>query len=260
MESLDVPDWATSFPGYFEDSESVATYNHVDDIGLPVHEYLPRKGVPIGPEHQADIPEWRPRISMIVPGASEFCADLDCSSSSTSESVPRGDDCVSDKWIRYCVVPMMCCSSLVDWARDNKIDCGCSDQGSMRCSRQHIIEARDSLKMSLGQDTFCELGLCEMGEDISQRWTDDEEKLFQRVVFLNPVSLGKNFWDHLPDAFPGKTSQELVSYYFNVFMLRKRDHQNRSDLLCVDSDDDELHSEPLAEQEEMDSAIKSLIH
>ncbi|OQU92377.1 hypothetical protein SORBI_3001G333800 [Sorghum bicolor] len=244
------------------DCGPVATYNHVDDIGSPVHEYLPRKGVPIGPEHQADIPEWRPRISMIVPGTSEFCADLDCSSASTSESVTRGDDYVSesDKWIRCCVVPMMSCSSLVDWAGDNKIDCNCSDEGSTRCSRQHIIEARDSLKMSLGQDTFRELGLCEMGEDVAQRWTDDEEKLFQRVVFLNPVSLGKNFWDHLPDAFPGKTSQELVSYYFNVFMLRKRAQQNRSDVLRVDSDDDELHGEPLVEREEGDPAVESSIH
>lgn len=256
VESLDVPDWATSFPGYFEDCGPVATYNHVDDIGSPVHEYLPRKGVPIGPEHQADIPEWRPRTSMIVPGASEFSADLDCSSASTSESVPTGDN----KWIRYCVVPMTSCSSLVDWAGHNKIDCNCSDEGSMRCSRQHIIEARDSLKMSLGQDKFCELGLCEMGEDVAQRWTDEEEKLFQRFVFLNPVSLGKNFWDHLPDAFPGKTNQELVSYYFNVFMLRKRAQQNRSDVLRVDSDDDELHGLPLVEREEGDPVVESSIH
>lgn len=254
VASLDIPDWATSFPGYFEDCGPVVTYSHVDDIGSP------RKGVPIGPEHQADIPEWRPLNSMIVPGASEFCANLDCSSASTSESVPRGDDYVSDKWIRYCVVPVTCCSSPVDWAGDSKIDCNCSDEGSMRCSRQHIIEARDNLKMILGQDRFRELGLCEMGEDVALRWTDEEEKLFQRVVFLNPVSLGKNFWDHLPDAFPNKTSQELVSYYFNVFMLRKRAQQNRSDVLAVDSDDDELHGEPLAERVEGDPAVESSTH
>ncbi|WVZ57291.1 hypothetical protein U9M48_007696 [Paspalum notatum var. saurae] len=257
--SLNLPDWLTSFPGYFEDFEPIT--DRADDIDSPVHEFLPRKGVPIGPEHQADIPEWRPRVSVSVPGASECCADLDRSSASTSDSVPRGDDCESDKWTRFCVLPMPSCSSFVDWARDKKLDCDCSDEGSVRCSRQHIIEARENLKMSLGQDTFCELGLCEMGEDISQRWADDEERLFQRIVFSNPVSLSKNFWEHLPHAFPSKTSQELVSYYFNVFMLRKRAQQNRSDMLHVDSDDDELHGEPpVIEWEEEDSAMESPTH
>ncbi|EEF48646.1 hypothetical protein RCOM_1750560 [Ricinus communis] len=34
---------------------------------------------------------------------------------------------------------------------------------------------------------------------------------------------------------------EIVSYYFNVFMLRRRAVQNRSNFLDIDSDDDELH-------------------
>ncbi|KAJ1296664.1 hypothetical protein BS78_01G319800 [Paspalum vaginatum] len=260
-ESLDLPDWVTSFPGYFEDCEPITGYNQVDDIDSHVHEFLPRKCVPIGPEHQADIPEWRPRVSVNVPVASECCADLDCSFASTSDSVPRGDDCESDKWTKFCVLPMSSCSSFADWAGDNKVNCDCSDEGSVRCSRQHITEARENLKMSLGQDTFFELGLCEMGDDIAQRWTDDEERLFQRIVFSNPVSLGKNFWEYLPHAFPSKTNQELVSYYFNVFMLRRRAQQNRSDMLPVDSDDDELHGEPpVIEWEGEDSAMESPTH
>jgi len=256
VENLHLPDWVTSFPGYFEDCVPVAEYNLVGDIDSPVHEHLPRKTVPIGPEHQAVIPEWRPRVG--VPGVSSFCADLGCSSASTSEPVSQGYDCESDKWVKDCVIPISSCSSPVDLVGDSKIDCDCSDEGSVRCARQHVIEARGSLKMSLGQDKFRELGLCEMGEDIAQRWTEDEEKRFERVVFSNPVSLGKNFWDHLPHAFPSKTSKDLVSYYFNVFMLRKRAQQNRSDLLRVDSDDDELHGDcPVPGQEEEDSAVKS---
>ncbi|RCV44283.1 hypothetical protein SETIT_9G361100v2 [Setaria italica] len=261
VENLQLPDWVTSFPSYFEDWGTVAGYNQVGDIDSPVHEYLPRKCVPIGPEHQADIPEWRPRVSVSVTGGSGFCADLDCSSVSTSEPVSRGYDFENAKWIRDCVIPISSCSSPVDWVGDNKADCECSDEGSVRCARQHIIEARESLKMSLGHDKFCELGLCEMGEDIAQRWTDEEEKRFQRVVFSNSGSLGKNFWDHLPLAFPDKTSKDLVSYYFNVFMLRKRAQQNRSDLLHVDSDDDELHGESsVACHEEEDSAVESPKH
>ena len=120
------------------------------------------------------------------------------------------------------------------------------------------MDAREGLRRSLGQDQFQESGLCEMGEDIAQRWTDGEEQLFQRVVFSNSVSSGKNFWDYLPHALPSKTSKELVSYYFNVFMLRKRALQNRSDMLHVDSDDDESPHGPVeTEQESEDSAVES---
>lgn len=250
-----------SFPSYFEDCGTVAGYDQVGDIYSPVHEYLPRKSVPIGPDHQADIPECRPQVSVSATGVSGFCADLDCSSVSTSGSVSSGYGFESAKWIRDCVISMPSCSSPVDWVGDNKIDCECSDEGSVRCARQHIIEARESLEMRLGHDKFCDLGLCEMGENIAQRWADEEEKRFQRVVFSNPVSLGKNFWDHLRLAFPDKTSKDLVSYYFNVFMLRKRAQQNRSDMLCVDSDDDELHGEPsVVGHEEDDSAVERHKH
>uniref|UniRef100_A0A0A9DXS5 Myb-like domain-containing protein n=1 Tax=Arundo donax TaxID=35708 RepID=A0A0A9DXS5_ARUDO len=261
VESLYLPDWVTSFPGYFEDCGLVGVDNHIDEIDSPVHEYLPRKSVPIGPDHQADIPQWRPRVSANVPGASGSCADLAYSSASTSESIPRVDGSESDRWIRHCVIPMPSCSCAVDWAGGDRIDCGCSDEGSVRCARQHIMEARKSLELGLGQDKFRELGLCEMGEDVAQRWTDEEEKLFQGVVSSNPISLGMKFWDYLPHALPGKTSREFVSYYFNVFMLRKRAQQNRSDTMRVDSDDDELPGEaPLTEQEEEDPAVESPKH
>lgn len=256
-ESLYLPDWVTSFPGYFEGL--VAEYNQVDDIESPVHEYLPRKAMAIGPGHQADIPEWRPRVSMNIPGTSGSCADL--AHGSVSISAARDEDSESDKWIRHCIIPMPSFSCPVAWVGDYKTDCECSDEGSIRCARQHVMEARENLKKSMGHDKFRELGLCEMGEDIAQRWTDEEEKLFQRVISSNPISLGKNFWDYLPHALPGKTSKELVSYYFNVFMLQKRAHQNRSDLLHVDSDADESPGEPaVTEQEDEDSAMESPTH
>jgi hypothetical protein len=257
LESLHLPDWVTSFPGFYEDCGLVSGHNTVVHIDSPVNEYhLPRKDVPIGPEHQADIPEWRPRVSEFIPGASGSCEVMACSSVSTSEFVPRDDDSESDKWVRHCVLPLS--TSPFDGIGENKVDCECSDEGSDRCVRQHILETRESLKMILGQDKFWDLGLCEMGEDVAQGWTDEEEKRFQREVFANPVSLGKNFWDYLPHAFPGKSSKELVSYYFNVFMLRKRAQQNRSDLLCVDSDDDELLDKPpITEHGKEDSAVES---
>ncbi|KAK3146908.1 hypothetical protein QOZ80_3BG0274870 [Eleusine coracana subsp. coracana] len=254
LESLNIPDWVTFFPGYFEDCGIVDVHDTVDHIDSPVQKYFPRKEVPIGPEHQADIPEWRLRVSEIVPCASCSYADTGYSVVSTSEFVLRDDDSESDKWVCHCVVPMP--TSPFDSIGDNNVDCECSDEGSVRCARQHISEARESLKMSLGPDKFRDLGLSEMGEDVAQRWTNEENR-FQREVFAYHVSLGKNFWDYLPHAFPGKSSKELVSYYFNVFMLRKRAQQNRSDQLRVDSDDDELPDEPsITQHGEEDSTVE----
>uniref|UniRef100_J3LPY1 Myb-like domain-containing protein n=2 Tax=Oryza brachyantha TaxID=4533 RepID=J3LPY1_ORYBR len=258
-ENLYLPDWVTTFPGYIEDFWPAAVADPADDISSPIHEHLPRKAVAIGPDHQADIPEWRPRLSMTVPGGSESCADLSYSSVSTSGSSPRDEDSENDKWIKHCVIPTpISCS--VTWVGGYEKHCGCSDEGSIRCVRQHVMESRENLKRRFGEDIFRELGLSEMGEDIARRWTDEEESLFHRVVYSNPPSLGKNFWHFLPRALPGKTSMELVSYYFNVFMLRKRARQNRSEPLHVDSDDDEVPDEPSVTEEDEDSAVESPAH
>uniref|UniRef100_A0A0D9VVF2 Myb-like domain-containing protein n=1 Tax=Leersia perrieri TaxID=77586 RepID=A0A0D9VVF2_9ORYZ len=258
-ENLYLPDWVTSFPGYLEDFWPATEPDQVEDIASPIHENVPRKAVAIGPDHQADIPEWRPRVSMTVPGGSGSCAGMSYSSVSTSGSTPRDEDSESDKWIKHCVIPMPSSSS-VAWVGDCGIDCECSDDGSIRCVRRHVMESRENLRRKWGEDKFRELGLCEMGEDIAERWTDEEESLFHRVVYSSPPSLGKNFWHFLPRALPGKTSMELVSYYFNVFILRKRAQQNRSEPLHVDSDDDEAPDEPLVTEEDEDSAVESPAH
>ncbi|KAJ6734803.1 DNA BINDING PROTEIN [Salix purpurea] len=98
-----------------------------------------------------------------------------------------------------------------------------------------------------------------MGEVIANKWTGEEEQAFHEVVLSNPVSLRKNFWDHLPSTFPSRTKKELVSYYFNVFMLQKRADQNRFDPLNIDSDDDEWQkNEGEAVEEDEDSVVESL--
>ncbi|KAJ1298271.1 hypothetical protein BS78_01G440700 [Paspalum vaginatum] len=175
-----------------------------------------RKSVPIGPNHQAELPECRPFGG-------------------------RTEDDESDKWISNCVMPMPNTdgSSLMLEPVHCKVGCDCLDEGSINCVRKHVREAREKLKMSVGAEAFGELGLYDMGEEVASRWTEDEEHLFQEVVLSNPASLRRNFWDELPFALPSKSCKELVSYYFNVFMLRKRAEQNRFDPMNVDSDDDE---------------------
>lgn len=175
-----------------------------------------RKPVPIGPNHQAELPECRPFGGRTEEG----------------ESV---------KWIKNVVVPRpgTDASSLVLEPVHCKAGCDCLDEGSINCVKKHVREAREKLKGAVGADTFRELGLYDMGEEVASRWTEEEEHLFQQVVSSNPASLRRNFWDELPLVFPSKSSKELVSYYFNVFMLRKRAEQNRFDPVNIDSDDDE---------------------
>lgn len=112
------------------------------------------------------------------------------------------------------------------------------------------MEARQRLRETLGQDMFEKLGFCDMGEEVADKWSEDEEHAFDEVVLSYPASLDKNFWDHLSGIFPSRTKKDLVSYYFNVFMLRKRAEQNRFDPLNIDSDNDEWQRSELGMVEE----------
>ncbi|KAL6867351.1 hypothetical protein ACP4OV_015375 [Aristida adscensionis] len=194
-----------------------------------------RKPVPIGPNHQAELPECRPFVAKrSSKGDKNVSAPPHLSAGGTDEDE-------SDKWIRNCVVPMPGADALSSMLKPVhcKVGCDCVDEDSISCVRKHVREAREKLKSALGADTFKELGFLGMGEEVASRWTEEEEHLFQEVVSANPASLRRNFWDELPLAFPSKSTKELVSYYFNVFMLRKRAEQNRFDPMNIDSDDDE---------------------
>ncbi|XP_072992212.1 uncharacterized protein [Typha latifolia] len=249
--SLDSHFRAPILPSYFEDHQQAAEFYHTEDISSPIFEYPPRKHVAIGPNHQAVVPVWKPRDLKNTSGGSDCCV-----------AVPHVND---EDGIGNCVMQMPDSDSEASEVRTicNKIDCCCPDEGSIRCVRQHVMEARENVKRTLGEDKFEELGFCEMGENVALKWTEEEEQLFQEVVLSNPASLGKNFWDDLPDVFPIKNSKELVSYYFNVFMLRKRAGQNRTDPMNVDSDNDEWQESDegefaATEEDEEDSVVESL--
>lgn len=181
--------------------------------------------VPIGSDYQAEIPEWRPY------GAND--SSLCCDSSNPG---------VDNKFCGTCVTPMpareliMCEDYKIGYARSI---CICVDPGSITCVRHHVVEAREDLRRLVGQQCFAGLGLNEMGEVVAGRWSEEDEQIFEEVVISNPLSAGKNFWDCLSEVFPSRTKMEIVSYYFNVFMLRKRAKQNRSKSMNIDSDDDE---------------------
>ncbi|KAI3976753.1 hypothetical protein MKX01_008611 [Papaver californicum] len=189
-----------------------------DEIYSSLLNSSPRKLVPIGSDHQAVIPEYEASNLVI-------------------------DSANLEKLIGTCLLPMPDSEVVVNYTNDvgkgRPDDCTCSDRGAIRCVQYHIFEARDKLRESIGCENYAKLGFYEMGEIVASKWTEEEQQSFQNIVYLNPVSYGKNFWIQLREAFPSRSKMELVSYYFNVFMLRKRADQNRSDWLNVNSDDDE---------------------
>ncbi|KAK9063638.1 hypothetical protein SSX86_017509 [Deinandra increscens subsp. villosa] len=185
---------------------------HYDDAYSCLLNRTPRKEVPIGPEHQANVPEFDPDSAR------------NYTSSNGREEVITG----------ICVI-----SNQEGQTAITQTDCKCVDNGSVRCVQQHINEARLNLKQSLGLDAFVNLGFNNMGEEVACNWTEEEEQHFQDVIYSNPVSHTKRFWEVLSVEFPTRSKKELVSYYFNVFIHRRRAVQNRSQSLAIDSDDDE---------------------
>lgn len=203
----------------------IKTSSHSEENYSLCQEYPPRKPIPIGPDHQAIIPD--------------IINNTDTSDPVTFLPQNRDDE---KKLIGICVIPMpeselpVCSGEKVG---NGRTDCSCQDAGSVRCTRQHITEEREKIKKSLGQKMFVDLGFYDMGEEVAEKWSEEEEDIFHRVVFSNPASLGNNFWDNLSIVFPSRTKIDIVSYYFNVFMLRKRAEQNRCNPMNIDSDDDE---------------------
>ncbi|KAL5987644.1 hypothetical protein ACLOJK_035394 [Asimina triloba] len=240
-----------SFPGYGHQRREECQSQELCSplLDCPFH-----KTVAVGPDHQADIPEYFPKDY-------SGCSQLPVTALSVSCAPDMGDD---NSDLDNLTVSCISLASVA--AAENvgmgRIDCRCPDKGSVRCVRQHVIEAREKLRTLLGQQRFVELGFCEMGEVVGDKWSEEEERVFHEVVFSNPQSSGKNFWDELSLVFPTRAKKDLVSYYYNVFMLRRRAEQNRLDSMDIDSDDDEWHgcdeSESATTDDGEDSVMESL--
>lgn len=119
-----------------------------------------------------------------------------------------------------------------------KLDpCGCPVPGSVNCVRFHTAENRMKVKLEVGK-AFFYWGFHEMGEEVSLHWTKKEEKRFKSIMISDPPSKNESFWIQFPDCFRKKTRKDLVSYFWNVFMIRRRSYQNRVTPRNVDSDDE----------------------
>ncbi|KAJ4728252.1 AT-rich interactive domain protein [Melia azedarach] len=178
-----------------------------------VFDYDVEKPIPVGPSFQAEVPEWTG-----VPSESDF------------------------KWLGTQVWPLQKVEHKFFIERDpigkgRQESCGCQFRGSIECVRFHIAERRYRLKLELGS-AFHNWKFDKMGEEVMLSWSEEEQKKFKTIVRSNPPSLYRCFWDQIFKSFPYKSREELVSYYFNVFLLQRRAHQNRLTPDNVDSDDD----------------------
>lgn len=235
---FEVPCDSLRSPEYYLPSRTIT---HPREVYFSLLRNSPQKLVPIGPDFEAELPEWGGHGSKDKPIMQDSHENMNLPSQALES------DCVDDfsdenKFAGTCIVPMHNTELTTDYeeiAGVGRAECSCEDAGSMRCVRLHIIEAREKLKISLGEETFVRLGFCGMGEVVTEKWCEEEEDLFHEVVFSNPASLGWDFWNNLASEFPSRSRRELVSYYFNVFILRKRAKQNRFDPSNVDSDNDE---------------------
>uniref|UniRef100_A0A5B7AA07 Myb-like domain-containing protein n=1 Tax=Davidia involucrata TaxID=16924 RepID=A0A5B7AA07_DAVIN len=228
-------------PEYYNPGRPIRALIYSEEIYHPVLEYPPQKLVSIGPDFQADVPEWRPQGTKSTANCSDLSDPTNLSPQASESNLVDGNS-DENKLAGICVIPSP--ESEPSTYNGNKVgdgrtDCCCQDAGSVRCVRQHIMEAREKLKRTLGKERFEELGFSDMGEVVAEKWSEEEEHLFHEVVFSNPASLGKKFWDHLSMAFPFRTKKNIVSYYFNVFLLQRRAEQNRCDPMNIDSDNDE---------------------
>ncbi|CAN4109003.1 unnamed protein product [Withania somnifera] len=176
-----------------------------------------KKIAAIGSEFQADVPEWKNDVYESDSkwlGAQIWPLDKNEQSSVLIERDPVG--------------------------KGRGDTCGCEYPGSYDCIRFHLSEKRRKLKLELGS-AFYLLKFDSMGEKVTLSWTTKDEHKFHDIAKSSPLSEDESFsyWPEIFRRFPHKSRESLVSYYFNVFLLRRTGQQIRMNASDVDSDDDE---------------------
>ncbi|XP_059626522.1 AT-rich interactive domain-containing protein 2-like [Cornus florida] len=174
-----------------------------------------RLAIPVGPRFQADIPDW-----IGPPPQSE---------SSTSS------------WLGTQVWPIK------DRSAETKGDaigkgrpdfCLCDSPGSVECVKRHVTDRRIQLQYELGP-AFWKWKFDEMGEEVSKLWNMEEQKKFDSLVKMNPISKGKSFMKPALKSLQCHCRKSIVSYYFNSYVPKRISMKTRSGCKIIDTDDEE---------------------
>ncbi|KAF5189696.1 At-rich interactive domain-containing protein 2-like [Thalictrum thalictroides] len=196
----------------------VATRSSLQDESKRILNFMgdgtKRDVIPIGKRFQADIP------NLVNPQSLHYNLD-------------------SSKWLGTKIWPTK------SGNMDNEIgkgrsdsSCYCDNPDSTECIQHHIYEERSRIQSEIG-DAFYSWGFDKMGETVSASWTLDDQNRFAKLFKKKTTSTKQSFWSRACKSFPFKCRESMVSYYFNVFVLRNVRRQVRSQSPVIDSDDDE---------------------
>ncbi|XP_052187913.1 AT-rich interactive domain-containing protein 2-like isoform X4 [Diospyros lotus] len=178
--------------------------------------------IPVGPRFQADIPDWT--------GPPRKCYGAN-------------DESYALKWLGTRVWPLGGRRSdtkrcVIGKGRPDS--CSCASPGSIGCVKRHITDKRLQLQFDLGP-AFWKWRFNDMGEDVSKSWNLDEQKNFDALVKMNPVLQGKSFLNPALERLPSHSRENIVNYYFNVYVPRRMSIETRAGCKNVDTDDDEAN-------------------
>lgn len=110
-------------------------------------------------------------------------------------------------------------------------------RGSTKCTQYHILKKRYKLKLEIGS-AFYKRKFDRMGEEVRLCWTEKEEHKFKDAVRSRSGSPKKSFWTRISKFFPSKSREDIICYYFNVFLLHRRGFQNKFTPDNIYSDDE----------------------
>ncbi|KAF6164663.1 hypothetical protein GIB67_014184 [Kingdonia uniflora] len=120
-----------------------------------------------------------------------------------------------------------------------KSDDSITPSRSTTCIKHHINEERKRLQSKLGR-AFSIWRFDEMGEGVSDLWTHRQQESFSTLMKMNSGFETESFLKMAMQLFPCKSRENIVSYYFNVIILRRMRKQARLTYLAIDSDNDEV--------------------
>ncbi|GFZ19596.1 hypothetical protein Acr_28g0003010 [Actinidia rufa] len=173
--------------------------------------------IPVGPRFQVDVPDW------------------------TGPPHEGYDESINSRWLGTQVWPIK------DARSDTKVDligkgrsnfCTCPSPGSIECVKRHVNDKKVQLQFDLGP-AFWKWRFNEMGQEVSKLWNLEEQKQFDCIVKMNPISEGKSFLTPALECFQTLCSGTIVSYYFNVYVPRRMSIKTRAGIKIVDTDEDE---------------------
>ncbi|XP_073153288.1 AT-rich interactive domain-containing protein 2-like [Henckelia pumila] len=219
----------------------------------PVSTNVEESATDLEDDESSDVPaEKKVCVSSDVPAEKNVCVSSDVPAEKKVSVGPRfqaevpawtGERFKSDsKWLGTRMWPQengeKKTTALLDPIGKGRHDsCNCSFANSVECVRFHIAENRFKLRRGLGL-LFYRWRFDRMGEEVSLSWTKEEESRFRDMMRSYSADPNK-FWNNSHRFLPSKTRENLLSYYFNVFLVQRRSYQNRVMPKEIDSDDDE---------------------